>query len=84
MGGEGEPIIMIMPEQIVIAAVTLHLLLIKRLDDQAKLPIRGSDLATGIDIIVNQDMIILPGQGAPINTGITLAAPLGTFVRITP
>jgi dUTPase len=52
---------LIKPDQIVIAAASMHSLLIKRLDDNAKLPIRGSDLAAGIDIMANQDMIIPPG-----------------------
>jgi dUTPase len=32
------------------------------LDENAKLPIRGSDLAAGIDIMTNQDIIIPPGE----------------------
>jgi dUTPase len=32
------------------------------LDNNAKLPIRGSDLAAGIDIMANQDMIIPLGE----------------------
>jgi dUTPase len=60
---------MIKPMQIVIAAVTIHPLLIKRLDNNAKLPIRTSDLAAGIDIMANQDIIILPGQCFPVNIG---------------
>jgi dUTP pyrophosphatase len=75
---------MIKPDQIVIAATSMHPLLIKRLDDNAKLPIRGSDLAAGIDIMANQDMIIPPGGRSPISTGIALAAPPGTYARIAP
>jgi dUTPase len=59
-GGEEEPITIIKPEQIVIAAVIMHLLLIERLDNNAKLPIKGSNLAAGIDIMAIQDIIILP------------------------
>jgi dUTPase len=61
MSRKGEPITMIKLKQIVIVAVTLHLLLIKQLDDNTRLPIRGSDLAAGIDIMANQDIIILLG-----------------------
>jgi dUTP pyrophosphatase len=68
----------------VIAAASMHPLLIKRLDDKAKLPIRGSDLAAGIDIMANQDMIISPGGRSPISTRIALAAPPGTYARIAP
>jgi dUTP pyrophosphatase len=59
-------------------------LLIKRLDNNAKLPIRGSNLAAGINIMVNQDTIIPPGERSPINTGIVLVAPPGTYARIAP
>jgi dUTP pyrophosphatase len=80
--GEGEPITLIKLDQIVIAVASMHPLLIKRLDDNAKLPTRGSDLVAGIDIMANQDMIIPPGGQSPISTGITLAVPPGTYTRI--
>jgi dUTP pyrophosphatase len=82
MGGEGEPITLIKPNQIVIAAASMHPLFIKRLDNNMKLPIRGSNLAAGIDIMANQDMIIPSGGRSPINTGIALVAPPGTYARI--
>jgi dUTP pyrophosphatase len=68
----------------VIAVASMHPLLIKRLDSKTKLPIRGSNPVAGIDIKVNQDMIILLGERSPINTGIALAAPPGTYARIAP
>jgi dUTPase len=52
------------------------------LDENAKLLIRGFDLIVGIDIMANQDIIIPPGERSLVNTGITLAAPPGTYVRI--
>jgi dUTP pyrophosphatase len=75
---------MIKPNQIVKAAASMHPLLIKRLDNNAKLPIRESDLAAGIDIMTNQDMIIPPRERSPVNTGIALAAPPGTYARLAP
>jgi dUTP pyrophosphatase len=84
VGEEGEPITMIKPDQIVIAAASMHSLLIKRLDDNAKLPIRGSDFMAGIDIMANQERIIPPGKRSPINTEITLAVPSGTYAGIAP
>jgi dUTPase len=66
----------------VIAAATIHPLLIKPLDRNAKLPIRGSGLTAGINIMANQDIIILPGQQFPVNTRIALVAPPGTYARI--
>jgi dUTP pyrophosphatase len=68
----------------VIAAALIHPLLIKRLDNNAKLPIRGYYLVAGIDIVANQDMIIPPGEGSPVNTGIVLVATPGTSARIAP
>jgi hypothetical protein len=53
IAGEEEPITLIKPDQIVIAAALMHSLLIKQLDINVKLPIRGSDLAVGIDIMTN-------------------------------
>jgi dUTP pyrophosphatase len=83
-GGEGEPITRIKFNQIVIAAALIHLLLIKQLDNNAKLPIRKSDLVAAIDIMANQDLIIPPGERSPVNRGIALVAPLGTYARIAP
>jgi dUTP pyrophosphatase len=54
------------------------------LDKNVKLPIRGSDLAAGIDIMANQDIIIPPGEQSPVNTGIALVAPSETYVSIAP
>jgi dUTPase len=68
----------------VIAVASMHPLLVKLLDNNVKLPIRGSDLTAGIDIMSNQDIIIVPGERSPVNTGITLVAPPGTYTRIAP
>jgi dUTPase len=79
---EGQPITIIKPDQIVIAVATIHSLLIKQLNKYAKLPIRGSDLAAGINIMANQDIISVLGQKTPVSTSIVLAVPLGTYTRI--
>jgi hypothetical protein len=52
-GGEEEPITLIKPDQIMIVAASMHPVLIKILDNNAKLAIWESDLATGIDIMAN-------------------------------
>jgi deoxyuridine 5'-triphosphate nucleotidohydrolase len=62
----------------------MHSLLIKRLDNNSRLPIRGSNLTAGINIMINQEVILQPHQRAPISTGIALAVPPGTYTRITP
>jgi dUTP pyrophosphatase len=54
------------------------------LDNNAKLPIRASGLAVGIDMIANEDIIILSGQCSPLNTGIALVAPPETYARLAP
>jgi hypothetical protein len=84
MGVEEEFITMIKPDQIVIAVASMHPLLIKGLDENAKLPIRRSNLTAGIDIMANQDIIIPPGERSLVNTGIALAVPPGTYTRIVP
>jgi hypothetical protein len=68
VGEEGEPITMIKPDQIMIATASMHTLLIKQLDSNVKLAIRGSDLAVGIDLMANQDIIIPPGERTSVNT----------------
>jgi dUTP pyrophosphatase len=81
--GEGkDPITLLKPEQIVRTAATILSLLVKRLDENIKLSIRGLNLAVGMDIMANQDIIILPNQRALISTGIVLATPPGTYARI--
>jgi dUTP pyrophosphatase len=83
--GEGEdPLLLLKPKQIVIATTTLHPLLIKQLDKNAKLWIQGADLAPGTDITADQDIILALGQRIPVSTGIALVAPPGTYARIAP
>jgi dUTP pyrophosphatase len=84
MGYREESMTLLKSEQIVIAAATIYPLQIKRLNKNIKLPISGLDLAAGIDIMTHQDIIILPDQRTLVNTGITLAAPSGTYARIVP
>jgi hypothetical protein len=56
--GEGEePITLIKPVQIVIVSVMMDPLFIEPLNENAKIPIRGSNLVAGIDIITNQDIM---------------------------
>jgi hypothetical protein len=82
VGGKEKPITMIKPEQIVIAVATIYPLLIKRLNNNVKLPINRLNLVAEIDIMANQDIIILPGQHSPLSTKIGLAAPPETYARI--
>src|SRR5437660_12452656 len=70
------------PEIFVSAINTLHPLLVKILQPGAKLPIRGSDLAAGIDVMANELVTIPPNERMAISTGIAIATPLGTYARI--
>jgi dUTP pyrophosphatase len=78
----GEELVLLLGVALIVA--TIHPLLIKRLDHNAKLLIRGSDLAAGIDIMAKEDIIVLSDQHSPINTGIALAAPPRSYARIAP
>jgi dUTPase len=71
---EGEqPITLIKPEQIVIAGATLHPLLIRRLDNNEKISIRGYNLAAEIDVMANQEMGV-PQSGLTVKHGIDMGA----------
>jgi dUTPase len=84
VGGEGESITIIKADQIVIAVALMHALLIKRVDNNVKLPIRGSHLVTRIDIMANQDIISPPGEQSTINRDIAFTEPPGTHAQIAP
>jgi deoxyuridine 5'-triphosphate nucleotidohydrolase len=55
-----------------------------RRTDTAKLPTRGSELAAGLDLYADADILILPHQKAEIPTGISIGLPPGTYGRIAP
>lgn len=57
---------------------------IKRLNDNAKLPTRGSEYAAGYDLYANleSDTGIMPGQTVKIPTGIAIEIPEGYFGAI--
>lgn len=54
---------------------------IKKLDDAAKIPTRGSDYAAGYDLYACMDspVEIAPGETRKIGTGISVAIPDGWF-----
>lgn len=57
---------------------------IKRLTKTAKIPTRGSTQAAGWDIYADEDVTIQPGKSNVVNTGISIASPSGTYVRLAP
>jgi dUTP pyrophosphatase len=62
--------------------VTIPLLLIKQLDNNEKIQMRGYNLPAEIDLMANQEMIINSRQCWPVNTRIILVVPLEIYVRI--
>ena len=57
-------------------------LLVKKLDELAFLPCKGSLKAAGYDLFSNQELTI-PAKGkAMVKTGISIAVPPGNYARI--
>src|SRR5437588_10212915 len=81
-GGEENSKPLLSPEIFGSAINTLHPLLDKLLQPGAKLPIRGSDLAAGIDVMANELATIPPNARMAISTGIAIATPPATYERI--
>ncbi len=61
-----------------------HKLLVKKFDEHAKLPVKGSLSAAGFDISSNEDKVIKAQDQAIIGTGIGFTVPVGTYGRIAP
>lgn len=52
-------------------------ILIKRLDEKAKLPNYASESAPGIDIYSLEEVVVQPGQKIIVPTGVAIAIPVG-------
>ena len=61
-GAETIPDPILKPELFISAVTAIHPFLIKRLNSNAKLPIRGTDLSAGVNIMANEELIIPPKQ----------------------
>ena len=57
---------------------------VKKLNDKATLPTRGSEYAAGYDLYANLDepIEIKPGQTVKIGTGLSFELPINTFAAI--
>ena len=57
---------------------------VKRLNDLATIPSKGSDWAAGVDLYAatDYDIEIRPGQLVKIDTGLSMAIPIGCFGAI--
>lgn len=57
----------------------------KRLHESAKLPVRGSDGAAGLDLhMIGEPVTVWPGKRALIRTGIAMEIPFGFVGQIWP
>jgi dUTP pyrophosphatase len=59
-------------------------LLVKKLSEFAKLPVRGSAGAAGYDLCAAHDTIVAAGGKAIVPTDLSIALPPGTYGRIAP
>ena len=55
-----------------------------KLEEGAKAPVRGSELAAGYDLYSNKEYTIPVGERCLIDTGIRMAIPKGYYGRIAP
>ena len=59
-------------------------LFVKKLDESAVVPVRGSELAAGYDLSSIVD-IVVPSLGrVAVSTGLAVKVPVGTYGRIAP
>jgi len=59
-------------------------MLVKRLSETAKLPVRGSVDAAGFDLAAAEANTVPAGGKAIVKTGLAVAVPKGTYARIAP
>jgi dUTP pyrophosphatase len=57
---------------------------VKKLIQEADLPVRGSKGAAGYDLTSTEECTILPNRRAVVATGISVKVPEGTYGRIAP
>jgi len=57
---------------------------VKRLNDDAILPTRGSGGAVGYDLYSTQELVVSPTQRALVGTGIAVVLPVGVYGRVAP
>ena len=59
-------------------------LLVKRLRDDAHLPVRQTAGSAGYDLYSVEDVSIAPGEWSCVGTGVSFTVPEGTYGRIAP
>lgn len=60
------------------------MLRVKRLNEDARLPTRGSSYAAGLDLYAAVETIVPAGGNALVSTGISVEIPEGVYGRIAP
>lgn len=55
-----------------------------KLHPRAVLPMRGSPLAAGLDLLIVDEAKLEPGQRAALRTGLAVQIPIGFYGRIAP
>ncbi|KAK6523499.1 Deoxyuridine 5'-triphosphate nucleotidohydrolase [Arthrobotrys megalospora] len=59
-------------------------LLIKKLNDKARTPTRGSAFAAGYDLYASEDTVVPKGGKVLVETGLSMAVPDGCYGRVAP
>ena len=57
---------------------------IKKLRDDAYIPVKGSEYAAGYDLMSVEESVVPAKEKALISTGIAMAIPIGNYGRIAP
>ncbi len=57
---------------------------VKRLSEDATLPVRGSEWAAGYDLSASRPVTVPPGGRAVVATDLSIACPAGTYGRVAP
>jgi dUTP pyrophosphatase len=60
------------------------MLLVQKLVEDARLPVRGSELAAGYDLYASENSVIHAKSRSTVATGIAIRVPHGTYGRIAP
>ena len=68
-------------ENLVSAAPQLR---VKKLNEKANLPTRGSQHAAGFDLYTSDEVTVKPGESILVGTGVAMAIPEGHFGQINP
>ena len=60
------------------------MLQVKKLVPHAKLPVKASEGAIGMDLFASQDVVIKARKQETVKTGIAISFPEGTYGRVAP